>query len=303
MVNQQLLSFVKEQIQKGISRDEISKELLGAGWTLKDIQEVFRGANILDPNPAPEEIPVPGPNLNANINSNMNTQGFSGIPRVDLSRSQDFSTRPNNFIPADNNNSSDIRFVEKKRSSGGIFWVILILIILGGGGFYLYKNDVLTKFLPQNNVEEIPAPVLAPEPEPAPVVIPVEQKIQGNLIMAEDLCLPETKSWIKIISPDGGEVFDMGEQVSINWISCNLPSEQDLVVNIQYKNNTTVGDVVFLGTKNDGSENLTIPQEFVFKQKKYQAGKFYRAFIETPGIDAQAQLHLEDYSDGLFTIQ
>ncbi|MEI6580942.1 MAG: hypothetical protein WCO07_02090, partial [bacterium] len=116
-------------------------------------------------------------------------------------------------------------------------------------------------------------------------------------------CLPTTTSWIKVLSPNGGETYTAGQKVNIKWKSCNVPTNQELVVSLGYKNNNTAGDLVFSGTLNDGSEILTVPQNSVFTQKQYQLGKFYRAFIETPGIDAQTQLYVSDYSDNFFTIK
>lgn len=45
MLNQQLLDFIKLQIQKGLDRETISKELLANGWNLQDIEEGFNAIN------------------------------------------------------------------------------------------------------------------------------------------------------------------------------------------------------------------------------------------------------------------
>jgi len=41
MVNQQLLIFIKEQLQEGVDKELISKELLANDWTMQDIAEGF----------------------------------------------------------------------------------------------------------------------------------------------------------------------------------------------------------------------------------------------------------------------
>jgi hypothetical protein len=42
MVNQQLLDWVKEQSQQGVSEDEIKNSLLGKGWRVSDVEEVLK---------------------------------------------------------------------------------------------------------------------------------------------------------------------------------------------------------------------------------------------------------------------
>jgi hypothetical protein len=38
MTNQQLVDFIKNQLQKGVARDVISKQLQDNGWTSLDIE-------------------------------------------------------------------------------------------------------------------------------------------------------------------------------------------------------------------------------------------------------------------------
>ncbi|MEI7810449.1 MAG: hypothetical protein WCI41_02735 [bacterium] len=63
MVNQQLLDFIKEQLQKGISKEVISKELLSNGWMSQDVEEGFNALN----NPSlviSNTLNIPNPNSN-----------------------------------------------------------------------------------------------------------------------------------------------------------------------------------------------------------------------------------------------
>lgn len=41
MINQQLLDFIKSQLLKGVDKENITKDLIGAGWIEQDIQEGF----------------------------------------------------------------------------------------------------------------------------------------------------------------------------------------------------------------------------------------------------------------------
>jgi hypothetical protein len=111
-------------------------------------------------------------------------------------------------------------------------------------------------------------------------------------------CNSKSPSSIKVLSPNGGEAYQAGQQISVKWQSCNLPQNQEIVVSLgYYSNNKLVEDLTRAGTLNDSMETLTIPLNISSPK-----GRYYKIFIETPGIDAQKQLHVSDFSDNLFTI-
>ncbi|MCF7833891.1 MAG: hypothetical protein K9L98_02520 [Candidatus Pacebacteria bacterium] len=67
MVNEQLLGFIKNQLQLGIEKDKITSSLLSNGWTLEDVTDGFNALNIPTDNPpVSAEVPV---NNNNNNNS------------------------------------------------------------------------------------------------------------------------------------------------------------------------------------------------------------------------------------------
>ena len=45
MVNQQLLDYVKQQLQQGVSREQIKSSLMANGWQAQDIDEAFSTIN------------------------------------------------------------------------------------------------------------------------------------------------------------------------------------------------------------------------------------------------------------------
>ena len=45
MINQQLLDFIKQKLQQGLTKENISKELLANGWTTQDIKDGFNVIN------------------------------------------------------------------------------------------------------------------------------------------------------------------------------------------------------------------------------------------------------------------
>ena len=52
MINQELLDYVKQQLQQGVSKEQIKGSLMGNGWQESDINEAFMALS------APS-IPVP----------------------------------------------------------------------------------------------------------------------------------------------------------------------------------------------------------------------------------------------------
>mgnify|MGYP001587406703 CR=1 FL=1 len=57
MVNQQLLDYIKQQTQQGISKEQIKSSLMTNGWQAQDIDEAFSFVS----NPANQSSPVPPP--------------------------------------------------------------------------------------------------------------------------------------------------------------------------------------------------------------------------------------------------
>jgi len=68
MINQQLLDFIKQQLQVGSNKEKISSDLLTNGWTLQDIEEGFRAAVPPMPTTTPPVSPYAGASYSQNTN-------------------------------------------------------------------------------------------------------------------------------------------------------------------------------------------------------------------------------------------
>jgi hypothetical protein len=110
MTNQPLLDFIKQQLQKGVDKDVISKQLLANGWTEEDIKEGF------------EEIAKPA-------------APASGPFNTFIPPSYGIINLPPNLTPK----------IQKETHSGKkIFYFLLILILLlGGASLFYFKNDLM----------------------------------------------------------------------------------------------------------------------------------------------------------------
>ncbi len=57
MINQQLLNYIKQQLQRGVDREKIKNSLLANGWQETDINEAFVFINSSNLQSSPEKIP------------------------------------------------------------------------------------------------------------------------------------------------------------------------------------------------------------------------------------------------------
>lgn len=112
-----------------------------------------------------------------------------------------------------------------------------------------------------------------------------------------DECLYVKGPFIKVISPNGGEVYQPGQQITVKWKSCNLTASQQIFVDIW---NPSMTNLYRLGqTANDGSEVFILPTSTNWANMLY--GKNFILNILTP-IDYLGQPNYSDSSDNLFTI-
>jgi|GEM_PF-2030635 len=80
--------------------------------------------------------------------------------------------------------------------------------------------------------------------------------------VAPSSCTSTTGPWVKVLSPNGGETFTAGEQMTVKWESCNIPaSSQDLYVSLLFNGSYANAPAKVLSNtvQNDGTETFTIP--------------------------------------------
>lgn len=109
---------------------------------------------------------------------------------------------------------------------------------------------------------------------------------------------------IKVISPNGGEIFTAGQNVAVNWATCNIPANAQILLTLVYVNpNGDGGGAVNVSTPNygttpnDGSQVITIPSA-VMTGNSWIFGKNYKINAEY----AYGTQVARDMSDDTFTI-
>lgn len=103
---------------------------------------------------------------------------------------------------------------------------------------------------------------------------------------------------IQVYSPNGGEVYTAGQQITVVWTSCNIPATGN-AISIQLRGGFPGSAVNFMElaplnySDNDGTETITLPTQAVNSFMQY--GKNFKIKV---WIDGYGQ----DESDNLFTI-
>lgn len=101
--------------------------------------------------------------------------------------------------------------------------------------------------------------------------------------------------WIKVISPNGGETFTAGQQITITWQSCYSPSNS-VLIGLSSSFNSSVNSKI-ITTNNDGQETIILPLSGGTGNQPLASGNYYKI-----GISLGGNPNLSDYSDNFFTI-
>ena len=160
MINQQLLEFIKRQMQQGTAKETIEKELLANSWTRVDIEEAYRAIGTI-PAPAPTPAPTPTP-------IQPQPQFSNTILTSNAVPVSDFSSLNNNLNAGINTPklNPDVSIREKSHSGKKIFLIVLVLFLFAiATSAYYFRNDltslpIIKDFFPNKNtvVNEGPVP-------------------------------------------------------------------------------------------------------------------------------------------------
>ncbi|PIR68674.1 hypothetical protein COU48_02670, partial [Candidatus Nomurabacteria bacterium CG10_big_fil_rev_8_21_14_0_10_03_31_7] len=118
MTNPQLIDFIKQQLQVGLTKEKISSKLLANGWNSQDIEEGFKATGI-PISSAPVSTTTPNPHITPTLNPNFSSYF---------------------------NNSNPVAVKVEKQSGKKLFLLILILLFLlaGGASAYYFKDELMT---------------------------------------------------------------------------------------------------------------------------------------------------------------
>jgi len=166
-----------------------------------------------------------------------------------------------------------------------VLLIVLGVLAVGGVAYFAGKSSA-----PKNEVADnsnYTSPITNNNP-PAQTPPPQNPKQPTPL----PLCVPS----ITVLSPNGGEVYIAGQQITVKWTSCNVPTtNQDVLLYLLNYSQNGTGYSIGNSTVNDGTEVVTLPNN------PQQPGKYYKIRISLFPV-AMGGSNLEDDSDNLFTI-
>jgi len=172
---------------------------------------------------------------------------------------------------------------------GLILVIVLGIVVVGGGAYYLGKKSAkivegpsFTNKVEENNSHEVPTGPYGDE---------------TNYVAPPTLCNSESKPSIKVITPNGGEVFNLGQTINIKWNSNCIDSKAFVYLNIGIEGSQAVPELLYnMKVSNTGSYNFTIPSDYNVGGNK--SNKYVVELSYSYGNGEQAS----DISDNSFTI-
>ncbi|MCF7831572.1 MAG: hypothetical protein K9M36_01640 [Candidatus Pacebacteria bacterium] len=126
--------------------------------------------------------------------------------------------------------------------------IIFGLLVVGGGIYFATTNNKNVDVITENNNElgetSSDMSVITEDQDSSVETGPVSSgngiKV-GVSLGGENNCTPNTQPWIKIISPNGGEDWRIGQTYTVNWDTCNTPANSWL--RLSYSIPSGVGDI------------------------------------------------------------
>ncbi len=119
-----------------------------------------------------------------------------------------------------------------------------------------------------------------------------------------DKCIqgePPLIPMVKVLSPNGGEVYEEGQKITVKWETKNIPITSRTAIVLHDKSNGNKGWNVY--STNDGEEVFTLPVS-IYDWNILNHGKNFEIIISFSSIGTPyREDQLVDYSDSTFTIQ
>jgi len=176
--------------------------------------------------------------------------------------------------------------MKNNRGFIGVIIAIVALIIIGGGAVYfLTKTPATTS---EYEIDE--SDVYVPEEVAEETNIPTKKVVKKNPVQEtqEASCMPSSPSSITVLSPNGGEVYTAGQEITVKWESCNVSQTSQVIVALHQNGGWENVTNLTISIDNDGVEVFTLPDITV--------GSYKIRVGFASGTVAQ------DFSDNLFTI-
>lgn len=154
MITPELITFIKQQLSAGVSREQISQTLQKNGWTSADIGEAFTQA--MPPAPIVPPAPTVPPIVQNNYQPTMPTTNPANQYRPVAQQPiiQPIIIQPNVAQP---NMNQPVQMQPVMSAQGNTKWMVwaIILIVLAGIGYagWVFK-DQITEFMTKAQIQK-----------------------------------------------------------------------------------------------------------------------------------------------------
>jgi len=177
----------------------------------------------------------------------------------------------------------------------GLILAIIAVLVIGGGAYYLgTKNNSVPQNIEVNNNQPVENQNQNNSPKLEVPTGPFLDKT--NYVPPKPIsCNSNTTPWIQVLSPNGGEVYVVGQKINIRWDSRCISSNDKILIGIvKIVSNQEVAfeDIHEINTTNTGSYGWVIPKNINTGQYEVEI-----KFLYGNGDAAY------DKSDNLFTIK
>lgn len=170
------------------------------------------------------------------------------------------------------------------------FPIMAITLLVGIGASILAFSDATT--------EELSASVILVPVNPANIVQSTQR-----------LCFPGVAPWVQVTTPNGGETFRVGQQITVQWKSCNLPVNAATSIALENSQDIYNQKIVSLASAtggsitNSGQAAVVLPSTLFFVPNSigFKYGKYYKIQVNVVNASSSTGA-VADNSDVLFTI-
>ncbi len=184
-----------------------------------------------------------------------------------------------------------------------VILIIVAVLVVGAGAYFVGKNNKSNSLINQDQNTQA-------------TNTNTTQNNSNQNQPQQTACNANSPTTIRLISPNGGEVYQAGQQITVKWKGCNIDPNTIGVALVKRTGNTpytqsqiegdysgfTLGGInPYVGLADDGSEVITLPPS---SNTNLTPGQHYFLTIMGTGdaTHVGSGYGPYDYSNGLFTI-
>ncbi len=142
---------------------------------------------------------------------------------------------------------------------------------------------------------------------PYTLAVMTTECVPTRIVLPPDTtCSSVSDPSIIVLSPNGGEVYQAGQQITVKWKSCNISSRSLVSIHSRFRNPGPNGGVWSTNllpdphtTNNDGTETVSLPTEQFILSNNAQLGRNFEILVV---LEPNSNNTTMDNSDSLFTI-